>query len=306
MKPDQVFHNNPDYQHMAWMQDGLAFTCEGHQQSITFISPAFDRQKQPDRRFPLVVFLQGSGWTSPNRFAQLPQLCKYAQHGIAVASITHRDATQGFPFPAYLKDAKSAIRFLRSQADALAIDPQRVAFMGTSSGGNTALLVGLTGDEPRYQTEDYQGFSDSVRAVVDCFGPTDLIDFEGSRLSDLYKKSPDISLEFLQSLAARQDGGVLPLMLALIGQQDVLGVLRAMSPLYQVDKDRAAPPFLILQGDADDVVPKSQSDKMHQKLKEAGKDCGYAVIQGAEHEGTFWSDAAHSYIYDFLARHLMA
>lgn len=306
MKPDQVFHNNPDYQHMAWMQDGLAFTCEGHQQSITFISPAFDRQKQPDRRFPLVVFLQGSGWTSPNRFAQLPQLCKYAQHGIAVASITHRDATQGFPFPAYLKDAKAAIRFLRSQADALAIDPQRVAFMGTSSGGNTALLVGLTGDDPRYKTEDYTEYSDAVSAVVDCFGPTDLIDFEGSRLSDLYKNRPDISLEFLQTLAQREDAGVLPLMLSLIGQQDVLEVLTAMSPVYQVDKDKATPPFLILQGDADDVVPKSQSDKMHQRLLELDKDSTYAVIRNAEHEGTFWSEKVHACIFDFLKKHLQS
>ena len=81
---------------------------------------------------------------------------------------------EGNPFPAYLQDVKTAIRFLRAQGEEYGIDTERVAVCGSSSGGNTALLVGFTRDEERYKTEEYKEYSDKVKAVVECFGPTDL------------------------------------------------------------------------------------------------------------------------------------
>ena len=141
MRADITLPNNPERLGMAQMRDDLTFVCEGHAQHLTLISPARNEEDTGRARFPLVVFLQGSGWTSPDRFAQLPQLCAYAQQGLAVASIAHRDSTKGHPFPGYLKDAKAAIRYLRSRAKELWLDPERVAFFGTSSGGNTALFA---------------------------------------------------------------------------------------------------------------------------------------------------------------------
>ena len=306
MKPDIILPNNPGLHGMACMTDGIPFFCEGTRQSITLISPCRGSQDGPDRRFPLVVFLQGSGWTSPNRFFQLPQLCRYAQQGIAVASITHRDCTQGHPFPAYLKDAKAAVRFLRSQADELGLDPDRIAFFGTSSGGNTALLVGLTGDDLRYQTDDYAGYSDAVRAVVDCFGPTDLLSYEGSELSETFRLDGKADIASLQEKYTAEDNGLMQIMFALIGRQDVLQVIKSMSPLHEVRDHEPYPPFLLVQGDADPVVPKNQSDRMHARLKAAGADSTLVEITGAEHEGTFWSEKVHELILIFLKKHLDA
>ena len=284
MQHDILLHHNPSFNGMAMAMSDIPFFCEGQQQLLTLVTPAWDKNGEETPRFPAVVFLQGSAWTSPNRFFQLPQLCAYAQQGIAVASITHRDATEGNPFPAYLKDAKAAIRFLRAEADTLGLNPDRVGFFGTSSGGNTALLVGLTGDDPRYKTADYESYSDAVRLVVDCFGPADLM------------MIPE------QEVAANER--IMGIMHSLIGEGDMQTVLKAMSPVYEVKNGQTYPPFLILQGDRDQDVPYAQSEKMHARLKEAGADSTLVLVQGAGHEGSFWSGELHALILDFIKKHI--
>ncbi|NLW20625.1 MAG: alpha/beta hydrolase [Clostridiales bacterium] len=305
MSADFTLPYNPKLTGMATLRDDLTFVCEGITQRLTLISPARAEGDTSRPRFPVVVFLQGSGWTSPDRHAQLPQLCALAQGGMAVASITHRDSTMGHPFPSYLKDAKAAIRFLRSQAEELWLDPQRVAFFGTSSGGNTALLVGLTGDDPRYKTDDYAGQSDRVACVVDCFGPTDMIDFEGRPLSQALMAGLGVDMRALRA-QAEEGEGLAQVLLGLIGQQDLMAVVRGMSPILEVKDGARQPPVLLLHGDADDVVPLSQSQKMHARLKAAGVDSSLVVVTGAGHEGSFWSQKLHGLIDSFLRRHLFA
>ncbi len=283
LKPDITLQNNPDFRGMASIQPDIPFFCEGQQQLLTLVSPNH-QPGEAGHKDPLIVFLQGSAWTSPNRYYQLPQLCRYAQRGIAVAAITHRDCTRGNPFPSYLKDAKAAIRFLRSQAGELGIDPERVGFFGTSSGGNTALLVGLTGDDPRYRTGDYQEQSDAVRAVADCFGPTDLLSMKGGE--------------------TEEDSDIMRIMNGLIGGRDAVSVLRAMSPVYEVKKGGKYPAFLIAHGNRDEMVPFVQSERMHKRLLEAGANSRLILVLGAEHEGTFWSEELHALILDHFIAHL--
>lgn len=306
MNKDTVLKNNPALSGLAAIREDLSFTCEGREHTIIFITPQWKEEHQDLPPFPLVVFLQGSGWTSPDRLYQLPQLCRYAQQGFAVASITHRNSKEGHPFPAYLKDAKAAIRYLRSEADELHIDPDRIAFFGTSSGGNTALLVGLTGDDSRYQTKDYEEYSDAVCAVVDCFGPTDLLEYEGVKIpKPLYLNLP-IDWGMFVSQSKREDNRFLESLVNLLGRQKPIDTLQAMSPLYEVKPGQPYPPFLIAQGDGDGVVPFSQSLRMHEALVAAGATSSFVRVEGGEHEGNFWSDAMHQLIVDFLKQHLGA
>ncbi len=269
---------------MASLVPDVPYTCEGRQHPVTLVLPNWDQAGGVNPKNPLIVFLQGSAWTSPNRGYQLPQLCRYAQQGFAVATISHRNCLEGNPFPAYLKDAKAAIRFLRSQADAFGLDPDRVGFFGTSSGGNTALLVGLTGDDPRYRTEDYPEESDAVQAVADCFGPADLLAMGRD--------------------SAPGNGEHMEHMLSLIGGRDAVSVLREMSPFHHVKDGAAYPPFLLSHGDADPLVPYSQSELMHRRLKEAGAISLLIRVRGAEHEGTFWSGELHGLILDHFRKYL--
>lgn len=81
-----------------------------------------------------------------HRDYEIPQLSALAREGFVVATVNHRDASSDphDMFPAYLEDVKAAIRYLRANARQWHVDPDRLGIWGTSSGGNTSLLVGLT------------------------------------------------------------------------------------------------------------------------------------------------------------------
>ena len=239
-----------------------------------------------DEKFPLIVFLQGSAWMFPDTDYQLPQLSRLANEGWVVASIEHRNSLDGHPWPAFLEDTKAAIRFLRANADKYGIDPERVAMFGTSSGGNTALLVGVTGDEAEFKTAEYADQSDSVKAVVDCFGP-----------SDLKNMFPD-------DVTGSFDAGAKALFMAVAGNNDPIAVEKVMSPINHVVNGKKYPPFLLLHGDADPVVPFSQSESMFKRLIDAGAEAELVRVEGAEHEGTFWSKELWDIIIDFLKKNL--
>ena len=233
----------------------------------------------------MLVFVQGSAWTTPDFGYELPQLARFAAAGFTVATVGHRNYTQGHPFPAFLQDVKCAIRYLRSHAEEYGIDPARVSIWGTSSGGNTALLVGVTEGDSRYETEEYAGVSDAVNAVVSCFGPTDMY-----ALSRRFFADPEIN----------------PMATALAGSTDLSAVrqmLQDMSPVSYVTPDKHFPPILLLNGTGDDVVPHSQMEIMYDALKSIDADVTAYYVDGAEHEGNFWTDRVKQIILDFLKTH---
>ena len=160
---------NPTLQGLARTRwDVIYSTATGTPLKAVLITPWNEAIKNR----PAIVFVQGSGWGFPDVNFEIPQLSELAQAGYVVMTVTHRNRYDGHPFPAFLQDVKCAIRFLRAHADQYGVDPQRIGIYGTSSGGNTALLVAMTGDDPRYKTEEYQEYSDSVCCMVECFGPT--------------------------------------------------------------------------------------------------------------------------------------
>lgn len=275
--------SNPDLRGMAEVLPDIVYsTATGTELRLSLVLP-WHHEDRPRPRLPLIVFVQGSAWTFPNIYYQLPQLGRYAQFGHVVATVTHRDSTRGNPFPAYLQDVKTAIRFLRANADSYGIDGERVCIFGTSSGGNTALLVGLTADDPRYETAEHADQSDAVRCVIACFGPTDLHAFSrGSRE------------EILEN----------PIFAGLLGGQALEDVLRGMSPISEIVSGKAYPPMLLAAGDADDVVPYEQNERMFHALTDAGVDARLIRVIGAPHEGSFWSNRLHGLFADFLREKL--
>ena len=120
-------------------------------------------------RYPLVVYVQGSAWGEQYVYGSLPQLVPLARAGFVVASVKHRPSSQA-RFPGFLQDVKSAIRFLRANAEKYFIDPSQVGIWGDSSGGHDAQMVGVTGDMEEFKTQDNRELSDGVQAVVDAEG----------------------------------------------------------------------------------------------------------------------------------------
>ena len=278
--------NNPSLSGMARLVPNVVFSnAAGVELKMQIIVPwVSDSDDSIKQKWPLIVFLQGSAWTFPDVNYQIPQLSTLARKGYVVATITHRNFMDGHPAPAFLQDAKTAIRFLRKNADEYHIDPEHVCFWGTSSGGNTSLLVALTGDDPKYKTDEYQNFSDSVSVAIDCFGPTNLVGlFKNAKSSE--------DPEFFNGFA----GGDL---------SEHIDLLSEMSPLLILKKNKKCPPILIVQGDADTVVPYSESENMYKALKDNGHDAEMICIENAPHEGSFWSCELLDEIADFIKRKL--
>lgn len=90
--------------------------------------------EEPDRQWPLIVFVQGSAWHRQDLYCHLPALLRMSQRGYAIAIVEYRPSDIA-PFPAQVQDTKTAIRFLRINASRYRIDPQHVALWGDSSGG---------------------------------------------------------------------------------------------------------------------------------------------------------------------------
>lgn len=286
-KEVKVIKNNPELKGLASMVPDVIFsTARGVELKMQIFKPwTTEAAVQP--KYPLIVFVQGSAWTFPDVYYEIPQLAQFAREGYVVATLTHRNCLEGHPYPAYLEDVKTGIRFLRKHAADYQIDPDRVGIWGTSSGGNTALLVGLTGDEERYKTDEYTEYSDAVKVVVECFGPADL--------TEAVNQIPNLPIEWMKEIFAGLRGEA---------TEENVRRLQDFNPVNHIEKGKVYPPFLILQGDADDVVDYSQSELMYHKLLDADVDASMICVEGAPHEGSFWSNELLGLIKEFLDQKL--
>ena len=276
--------NNPQMLGLVDLKPNIVFSAPGGEElALQLIKPMW---QSDGRGFPLVVFIQGSSWTKPDQFWQIPQLSLLARRGYVIASVTHRSCWTD-PAPAFLKDVKAALRFLRKNAAEYDIDPKRVCAWGTSSGGNTALLLGLTADDPAFETEEYAGMSTQVNCVVDCFGPTDLI----KMIDDQYGKAPKNDENLLFALAGKN-------------MDTYKETLTAISPIAYAQAGRSLPPFLILHGDADDVVLYEDSEALYDQLTANGYQADLVRVSGAPHEGNFWSPELLDMIFAFIEKHI--
>ena len=286
MKKLMVIENNPEMRDMVDLKTNVVYAQpDGETLAMQILKPMWRSEKGG---FPLVVFIQGSAWTKPDQFWQLPQLSELARRGFVIASVTHRSCFTA-PAPAFLMDVKAAIRFLRAHAEEYDIDKNRVCAWGTSSGGNTALLLGMTGDDPQFETEDWAGESTRVQAVVDCFGPTDLMKM--------------VEVQYGEDATEEQRG----LLFALGGGETVEACrlrLERISPICYVQPGREFPPFLMLHGDADNVVLYEDSEALFERLTACGHDAQFVRITGAPHEGSFWSKRLLDIVFDFIQQRI--
>ena len=290
MKPIKTLAYNPLLTGLAESTPDIVFSSEGGQDVTLRILKPWKNDLTKDKRYPLIVFIQGSGWTSPNIGYHLPHIGRFAMAGYVVATVTHRSCNDGHPAPAFLRDVKAAVRYLRAHAEEHQIDPTRVAAWGTSSGGNTALLLGLTGDDKRYVSDVHPEQSDAVKAVVDVFGPTDMMSLFVTRFGpyETAELDPGMEAYFNRILGASWKTA------------EGRAAADAISPLQLLHEGMDLPPMQLLYGDADNVVPYDQGTRMYDKLCEYGYEADFVRVLGAEHEGNFWSQAVLDEIMAWL------
>ena len=224
-------------------------------------------------RYPLVVYVQGSAWGEQYVYGSLPQLVPLARAGFVVASVKHRPSSQA-RFPGFLQDVKSAIRFLRANAEKYFIDPSQVGIWGDSSGGHAAQMVGVTGDMEEFKTQDNREFSDGVQAVVDFYGPSDVTHINDTPRDPIFTADKSKIPEDILF------GGCVV---------DHPEIAQPGNPINYIEKDKPLPPFLIAHGDEDPMVPFNQSVLTAQKLLETGHTLEFYKVVGAGHGTFMWT-----------------
>jgi acetyl esterase/lipase len=210
---------------------------------------------------PLVLYIHGGGWMGGHTrhsgaLADFPKvLAALAAEGFTVASLEYRLSGEA-AFPAQLKDSNAALRFLRAHAADYRIDPKRVGVWGGSAGGHLAALTALT---CRNTELDPASANDGcVQAAVTWYG---VYDFTG--------------------MTATPDGNAAGARLLHCAGTCPPDKIRMVSPVSYIDaKD---PPFLLIHGNDDKVVPVAQSHTGEATLKKAGVSVESIYIPGVDH-----------------------
>jgi acetyl esterase/lipase len=232
---------------------------------------------------PIVIFIHGGGWMiDPGPGESLvgsDTLAKLAARGYLVARPSYRLSSEA-KFPAALKDIKSAVQWLKSNAKTYNADPSHVAVWGASAGGTLAALVGTSCAVREFDAAPVsQGppglasvtldpnATSCVQAVIDWYGPIDFSSMDSQSLPGSMEHNAGTSAEstFL--------GCALP--------ECPPETLMAVNPITYITPDD--PPFLIMHGIADTGVPYQQSKELYDALQARGVKSELVLVPDANH-----------------------
>ncbi|HSO85606.1 MAG TPA: alpha/beta hydrolase, partial [Draconibacterium sp.] len=248
--------------------------------------------------YPVVISIYGSAWLANNaKGADLPTLGKaLLEAGFAVVTPNHRSSFDA-KFPAQVNDIKAVIRFVRANAEKYQLDTSFVGITGSSSGGSLAAMAGTSCNVKNYTlgtaTADIEGttgtntaFRSSVDAVVDWFGPTNMLVMDSCGGTDFIHND-------VKSPASLYIGGPI--------QENKDKTLLA-SPITYIDEND--PPFLIFHGDKDRVVPHCQSVIFYEALKDAKVPCQFVSVPGGGHGPGVQVEQNLKMMTDFFVREM--
>jgi len=248
-----------------------------------------------EQNYPVVISIYGSAWFGNNlKGSDLATLGKaLLDEGFAVVTPNHRSSADAI-FPAQINDIKAVIRFIRANADKYQIDTSFIGITGSSSGGHLAALAGTSGFVNQYTvglaSSDIEGnvgqyttYNSSVHAVVDWFGPTDFLvmDSCGSNMAHNASNSPESSLI----------GGPI---------QDNKDKCALANPITYIDSND--PPFLILHGDKDPLVPHCNSELLFDALQNANVPGQFILVPNGQRGPGLFIDKYFKMMTDFFKK----
>lgn len=213
-----------------------------------------------DGRAPVLLQVPGGAWMVGSKRGQAhPLMSHLVERGWVCVSINYRLSPRS-TWPDHIIDVKRALAWTKAHIADYGGDPDWVAVTGGSAGGHLCALTALTAGDPRFQP----GFVDadtSVRAAVPFYG---VFDFTGdTELHPLL--TPALSAYvFKQSRRRFPD------------------TYRAASPMTYVSPD--APPFFVLHGSNDSLVPVEQARAFTDRLRAVSTSpVVYAELPLAQH-----------------------
>ncbi len=223
-----------------------------------------------DKPLPLIVHIHGGGWRAGSKFP-CPVMGMVFK-GYAVASVGYRFSQKAI-FPAQIQDCQAAIRWLRAHAKEYNFDSEHVGVIGGSAGGHLSALVGTSGGKKAFPPiGGHLDESDLVQAVIDIYGPADFS-------TVVQQAAEDKNVKNIFDFNTPSDPYS-----SLIGTKlDDKPKADAVSPVHSVSKD--SPPFLILHGTHDTLVPYAQSVQLEAALKAQSVPVWLQTLPGSGHGG---------------------
>lgn len=212
---------------------------------------------------PVLLQVHGGAWSIGNKDQQgIPLMLHMAARGWVCVAINYRLSPR-HAFPTHLIDVKRSIAWIRENIEQYGGDPAYVAVTGGSAGGHLSALAALTPNDPEYQP----GFEDadtSLQAAVPFYG---VYDFAGATGDHRTIQMRDV---FLGPRVLQKD------------PREHLSEFEKASPLLRVSAD--APPFFVIHGTHDTLVPVAQARHFVRRLRErATRPVAYAELPGTQH-----------------------
>jgi acetyl esterase/lipase len=210
--------------------------------------------------FPAVVCLHGGGWVGGNRKQMAGTIEVLARRGYVAVAPDYRLAP-AHRWPACVEDCKAAVRWLRANAGRYRVQPERIGAVGLSAGGHLACLLGVTGPADGLEgTGDNQDRPSKVQAVASFSAPMDLT-AEALWTEEVLRRN----------------------LVPLFGGPPTLKMdeYRKASPARYLPA--APPPFLLVHGSADPVVPPAQAEALAGRLRQAGGAVRVLMREGERH-----------------------
>ena len=205
---------------------------------------------------PVFVYVHGGGWTGGGPQKQARRMYHMlAREGWIVAAVRYPFAPAA-SIPDQVVAIKRAIHELKSNADAYGADPARLVLSGSSAGAHLAAMAALTTGEyqPGFERSDV-----SVSACIPMYGIYDMVNRNQTR-----PPWPYIDRDVMKgSYAERPEA------------------FHAASPLDLISA--SSPPFLVIHGTHDSLVPLPEAQIFVSALLEAGVHAEFVEVLGAQH-----------------------
>lgn len=220
------------------------------------------RDDLPTEPAPVLIFVPGGAWIHGSRAIQgYALLSRLAEQGWVCLSIDYRVAPH-HRWPRHIHDVKAAIAWARANVDKFGGDRNFIAVAGCSAGGHLSALAGLTANDPDYQSELPEGSDTSVDAAVGIYGRYDWEDRSTAERARF--------VDFLERVVVKRSIKRHP------------QVFRDASPVARVHTN--APPFLVIHGSRDGVIPVAQARSFVERLRAVSRSLvAYVELPGAGH-----------------------
>lgn len=260
---------------------------DGRTLHLQIMIPQSRNTKDSGRKYPCLVYVQGSAWMEQNINAKLGLLARLAEKGYVIAVVEYRHSGIA-PFPAQAMDAGNAIRFMRLHAEEYCVNADQIFVGGDSSGGHTAMFSQIL-REDEADTNLYPGIKADVCGILSFYGALSVMLWDGMP-STVNHHLPD-------SPEGMEMGGA--------DLREHPELCRKLSVECYLDENTKLPPVLMFHGTKDRTINPRVSVAVYERLRACRKEVQLYLVEGADHGGSeFWTEEILEIVDRFMQRQI--